>query len=295
LAAARVGRVLVILTAIAVIFRMTGCMEHLFYHPIAGRTPAPDLPNAEVVRFDSRDGTRLCGWFIPAIPEPAGTPAPTVLHVHGNAGNMNDHLGFTAFLPAAGFNLFIFDYRGYGESEGAARRRAPLIDDAHAALDHLLSRDDVDPQRIALYGQSLGGSIGLNMMAQRPEIRCALIESAFTSWRDIAADAVGGGNPGPISKSLAWLLIGDSHRADDAIRTISKSGRNILILHGDADSIIPVKHGRALKDAGGERVRLIQYAGGDHNTLRDTHPEMEKDVVEFLRSELSSPATRPSS
>jgi uncharacterized protein len=287
-----------VLVGLLLILRLSGCMEHLFYHPTAGPTPAPNLPGAELVTFQSRDGTKLCGWFIPA---PAGanaiadggSRAATILHAHGNAGNINDHIWFTEFLlqaPPLGFNLFIFDYRGYGQSEGSARTRGPLIADMHAALDYLLTRGDVHPQRLGMYGQSLGGSIGLNVMAERKEIRCAVIESAFTSWRDMAACAVGGsGQPAWWCQSLAWMLIPDTHRADRAIaRITAESNRPILIVHGDADTIIPVTHGRQLKAAGGDNVQLIEYPGGNHNTLRETHPEMERTVIEFFRAHLDA-------
>src|SRR5262245_20500306 len=152
---------------------ISGCMERMFYHPTRGLTPVPaELPGGEGVWFTSADRTRLFGWFIPAAPRESGTSGalgasvPTILHVHGNAGNIESHSWFTEYLPAAGFNVFIFDYRGYGQSEGHARRRGPLIEDTHAALDYLLTRDDIDPHRIGMYGQSLGGSIGLNVMAE---------------------------------------------------------------------------------------------------------------------------------
>jgi dipeptidyl aminopeptidase/acylaminoacyl peptidase len=256
-------------------------MEQLFYHPESGPTPVPSrFAGGESVSFTSADGIKLHGWFIPAAGGAVG--APTILHVHGNAGNIESHIGFTEYLPAAGFNLFIFDYRGYGQSEGSARTRGPLIDDTNAALDALLARNDIDRNRIGLYGQSLGGSIGLNVMANRPEIRCAVIESAFTSWRDIAAKVLGGGAD---SKTLAAVLIGDSHRADEAI---AKVQRPVLLLHGTSDSIIPVEHSRRLKEAGGALVELVEFPGGDHNTLRDTHPEIEELVIEFFTANLGA-------
>ncbi|MHC4992168.1 MAG: alpha/beta hydrolase [Planctomycetota bacterium] len=168
---------------------VTGCMERLFFYPTRG--PTPVRPGTEPVRMTSADGTPLFGWFVPSRSDRVDR-APTILHVHGNAGNIESHFWFTEYLPAAGFNLFIFDFRGYGESGGHARRRRPLIKDTHAALDALLARDDVDPARIGLYGQSLGGAIGLSVMAERPEIAAAVIESAFASWRDMAANALGG-------------------------------------------------------------------------------------------------------
>lgn len=283
----RALRTLILLIAAIMILRMSGCMERLFYHPTAGPTPAPaSLPGAELVDFASRDGTRLCGWFIPATTNTtdATSRAPTILHVHGNAGNMNDHAWFTEYLPAAGFNVFIFDYRGYGQSAGRALRRSGLIADTHAALDSLLARTDVDPARIGMYGQSLGGSIGLNVMAARLEIRAAVLESAFSSWPEVAANALSGDPPSWWARLLARMLISDASRPDEAIARCAP--RPILIMHGDADRLVPVSHGRRLQIAGGANVELVEVAGGDHNTLRDTNPEIEERIVEFFRRHL---------
>ncbi|MHC5005072.1 MAG: alpha/beta hydrolase, partial [Planctomycetota bacterium] len=221
------------------------------------------------------DGTRLHGWFIPAATGAAD--AATILHVHGNAGSINDHLGFTDYVPGSGFNLFIFDYRGYGQSEGRARRREPLIADAAAALDAVLARPDVDAARIGMYAQSLGGGIGLNVMADRPEIAAAVVESGFASWRDIAAEALGGDTPGPISRLVARMLIRDTVRPVDAIARID---RPVLLVHGTDDTIVPVGHSRRLA-AAGPTAALVELDRGGHNTLRETHPELERIVVDF--------------
>lgn len=261
----------------------TGCMERLFYYPTQGATyPPPHLSTAESVTFQSGDGTKLHGWFIPAHNVSSPRDAPTILHVHGNAGNIESHVWFTDYLPEAGFNVFIFDFRGYGRSEGKARSRGPLIADTRAAVDALLARSDVDPKRIGMYGQSLGGSIGLNVMADRPEIRAAVLESTFASWREAAASAVGGDPPNPIGRGLAWLLIKDDHRPVDAMKRIE---RPILLLHGTADGTVPISHGRRLAEAG-QRAELIELEGGDHNTLRETHRQVEQLTIEFFRKHL---------
>ena len=259
---------------------LTGCMERLFYYPDAGPTPPP--PGAEAVAFAALDGTRLFGWFIPADggARDAGGRAATILHVHGNAGNVASHLWFTEYLPGAGFNVFLFDYRGYGQSEGAARRRNDLIGDTEAALDALLEREDVAPDRVGMYAQSLGGAIGLNVMAGRPEIRAAVVESSFASWRDMAADAVA--LPRPVARVIAAVLIRDHRRPDEAVAGID---RPILLLHGSRDSIVPVEHGRRLA-AAGPTTELVELPGGDHNTLRETHPEVERLTIEFFRRQV---------
>jgi uncharacterized protein len=266
-------------------------MERLFYYPEAGPTPVPrSLPGAEDVHFHSKDGTRLFGWFIPARNIPPNGKAPTVVHMHGNAGNITSHIGFTDFLPEAGFNLFIFDYRGYGQSEGRATKRQPLIADADAAIDAILARKEVDPQRIGMFAQSVGGGIGLNVMAKRPEIRCAVLESSFSSWRDEAADALGRGKPGFISRVVAACLIRDSCRPDQAIARIR---RPMLLLHGTTDAIIPVHHSRQLAAAAGEWATLIEFPGGDHNTLHETHPEAVRMIISFFHAQLGAAPVVP--
>ncbi len=285
--ALRIGVRWFVVTAVIIVpLWATGCMERLFYHPTRAQTvPPPELADAESVWFASGDGTRLHGWLIPAAD---GTPperAATVLQVHGNAGNIESHVWFTEYLPAAGFNLFIFDFRGYGRSEGAARRRGPLIADTNAALDMLLARPDIDAARIGMYAQSLGGAIGLSVMADRAELRSGLIMSSFSSWRDIAAAAVGGDPPGMVSRLLARILIRDHDRPDEAIARID---RPILIIHGTDDDIIPASHGRRLAKAG-PTAELMEIAGGDHNGLRTSHPQIDRYVIEFFRRTLARP------
>lgn len=284
--AKRFVRWVVVLAIVLGVFWVTGCMERMFYLPTVEPTPLSAAPpNTEEVWFESEDGTRLFGWFIPALGVDDEDTPPTILHVHGNAGNVQHHTFFTEHLPPAGFNVFIFDFRGYGQSEGRATRRDPLIADTHAALDALLARDDIDPQRIGMYAQSLGAAIGINVMADRPEIHAAVLESPFASWRDIAAAAVGGDPPGPIARALAAALIRDHARPEDAMKRID---RPVLILHGDADTIIPISHGRRLAAAAGEHAELVILPDGDHNTLRMTHTEIDQRMIDFFTAQLSS-------
>ncbi|MBT8486645.1 MAG: alpha/beta fold hydrolase [Phycisphaerales bacterium] len=270
--------------AAAGIFAAGGCMERLFYYPQREPTPPPvGFPGAERLDFTSADGTPLVGWFLPATGADPHTPAPAVLHAHGNAGNMTGHLWFTEALPERGFHLVLFDYRGYGESGGSARRRADLIADTHAALDAVLADARVDRTRVGLYAQSLGGAIGLNVMRDRPEIRAGVVVAAFTSWREIAADALGGSF---LARGAARVLIRDSARPVDAIRHID---RPLLIVHGTEDDIVPVAHGRRLAAAAPD-ARFHPLEGGGHNDFRSSHPEVDELVAGFFREHLSAAA-----
>jgi alpha-beta hydrolase superfamily lysophospholipase len=268
---------------------LSGCAESLFYHPTREATPAPvDLvPQASKCTFTSADGTVLCGWFMPAA---SGSPreAATVVHMHGNAGSMLGHRFFVDWLPARGFNVFMFDYRGYGESEGSARMREGLIEDAHAALKAVRARNDVDPARIAVFAQSLGGAIAAVTLAEDAktggDVRALVLESPFASWRDVAANAVGGDPPNFIGATVAWLLIRDETgsvpRPEDAVRTLSCP---VLVVHGDRDSIVPVSHGRRMAAAAASGTCEV-YAGAQHNSLQESNPEARVRIVEFLRA-----------
>jgi len=293
--ARRIVRWTLLAAVVMLMLRVSGCAERLFYHPIREATPAPTgAPGSRVVRFESADGTKLCGWFVPASSAPSapalndaervGNGAPSLFFVHGNAGNMNWHYGFVEELPRLGFNLFLFDYRGYGESEGSAWSRGPLIDDTRAAFEAMLEQQEVDASRVGMFAQSLGAALALNAIRDSDPVRVAVLESPFASWRLAAATAIGGNSPGPIARGLSAALIADDRRPDEAIRSLRFP---VLVIHGDADRIVPVVHGRLLRDAASDRVTLVEFAGGDHNTLRDTHPEATRRMIEFLRRHLA--------
>lgn len=281
------------IVALGLLAVVSGCMERLFYLPTREATPAPTWlsPGAEVVRFESSDGTRLTGWWVPAHGVDS-RGAATVLHVHGNAGSMEGHVAFVDHLPGAGFNVFLFDYRGYGESEGTPRSRGPLVEDAKAALQTLRAREDIDTSRIALYGVSLGGAIAVLVaaddVASGGDLRALVLESPFASWRDVAASALGGDPPAFWARWLAALLIKDrTPGLTTPVEAIAGIDCPILILHGDADGIVPISHGRRLA-AAAPRATLIEFPGGDHNTLQSTHPEARVRMIEFLRDALAS-------
>ncbi|UCG33952.1 MAG: alpha/beta hydrolase, partial [Phycisphaerales bacterium] len=132
--------------------------DRLFYYPTVKTYESPESSGlaAEPVYFQSADRVRLHGLFFPAAESPRGT----VLHFHGNAGNVTGHWPFIAWLPPAGWNVLCFDYRGFGCSQGRISQRGSVLD-VHAALDYVLSRPDVDPARVVAFGQSLGGAVAV--------------------------------------------------------------------------------------------------------------------------------------
>lgn len=253
--------------------------DGFFYYPNRQLYGSPEEIGLdyEPASFTASDGVRLDGWFFPASGEAKGT----VLHLHGNAGNMTGHFQHVAWLPAAGWNVLCFDYRGYGRSAGKVSREG-TIRDAHAALDYLVGRSDVNARRIVAFGQSLGGAIGIVLTADRPEVHGLAIDGAFDSYRRIAAWHI---RHNPLLLCVAWwvprLLMSNGHDPIDCIARVAP--RPLLILHGMADAIAPVNMARRLFAAAAEPKELWLVDGADHyDALREHADEAQLRLLAFF-------------
>jgi len=269
------GLALLLIVAVS----MSGCCERYFYYPTADvySTPRDYGLAFEQVEFRSKDGTRLAGWFIPAV----GGAGGTVVHCHGNAENMTSHWQFARFLPGRGLNLFVFDYRGYGESEGRPTRRG-TVEDAQAAVDYVCGRNDVDAGRVALFGQSLGGSIATVVAARDKRVRGLVIDSAFSSYRGEAAHQLRAGLlTRPFARLFSRLFVRSGFDAIDHVAGISP--RPILIIHGTADRVVPASMSRALAEKAGEPKELWLVNGADHLAAsRDERQKFESKVCDLF-------------
>ncbi len=157
----------------------------LIYYPEFGRsiTGTPDdLGLAyEAVEITTADGEILRGWFVPA---PAATPAATVLFLHGNAGSISHRLDYLPMFYRLGYNTFIFDYRGFGESSGTPSEPGTYLD-AQAAWQYLIEKKTLPPDNVVLFGESLGGAIAAWLAAnEKPACWCWLPRSLrYPTWR----------------------------------------------------------------------------------------------------------------
>ncbi|KKO34267.1 hypothetical protein XA41_09405, partial [Escherichia coli] len=152
----RVPKILFILFVVAFcVYLVPRVAINFFYYP-DDKIYGPDPWSAESVEFTAKDGTRLQGWFIPSSTGPADNAIATIIHAHGNAGNMSAHWPLVSWLPERNFNVFMFDYRGFGKSKGTPSQ-AGLLDDTQSAINVVRHRSDVNPQRLVLFGQSIGG------------------------------------------------------------------------------------------------------------------------------------------
>ena len=264
---------------LTVVVSMSGCCEQYFYYPTADvySTPREYDLTFDAVEFPSKDGTRLTGWFIPAVGKAKGT----IIHCHGNAENMTSHWQFAKFLPGRGLNLFVFDYRGYGKSDGRPTRRG-TVDDAQAAVDYVCSRSGVDADRVGIFGQSLGGSIATVVAARDKRIKGAVIDSAFSSYQGEAAHQLRAGSlTRPFAGLLSRLFVRSGSDAVDHVAAISP--RPILIIHGAADRVVPHEMSRALAEKAGEPKELWLVDGASHLAgSRDEREKFENKVCELF-------------
>jgi uncharacterized protein len=209
---------------------------------------------AEEVWFKTSDGVRLYGWLFRAKTQPA---AATVIYFHGNGGNLSycDWVGTT--LAVRGFDVLLFDYRGYGRSEGEPTDERGVYADADAAYDFVVRERGVPAERVVLYGQSLGTTAAVDLAA-RKTCGALVLESGLSSAGDMA---------GAIMPWLPRFVRGLTKNRFDSVGKLPRVGCPVLVVHGDRDQIIPVAQGRKLFDAAPEPKRLLIIDGAGHNDL----------------------------
>ncbi len=267
---------------------LSGCSNMFFYpqKPLV-RTPQDIGLAYEDVSFNSVDGTRLHGWFLPA-PGPA---KGTVIFFHGNAENISTHIAAVYWLPAAGYNVFAFDYRGYGRSEGKESLDGVHLD-ARAALDYVRGRKDVDPDRLVLFGQSLGGAVAMYTAATSVmPLRAVVVESSFSDYRKIFREKL---SDLVITWPLQWPLSFTVTDQYSPLAVIADLKAPLLIIHGDADLIVPVIHAHTLYAAAkGDKTLWIIEQGGHTAAFGSMREIYRPKLVEYLESRLRDGGTPP--
>ena len=208
------------------------------------RTAPPD--GAENIWFSAKDGTRLHGWYFQGT-DPTAT---TIIYFHGNGGNISNVGWLGQALERRGFSVLLFDYRGYGLSGGAAEDETDLYLDGEAAFDFIVNEKRVVPERIVLYGQSLGTAIATDT-ASRKRAGALILESGFSSASSLAGTA------------LPWLprflhVLG-RNRFESA-QKLKRIGIPVLISHGDPDPVIPIEEGARFSRLRTNRRNSLSFA-----------------------------------
>ena len=228
-----------------------GFLENFFlYHPHYGLeiTPARYGAPYEDVEFRAADGVRLHGWNTP----PARADGPVLLWSHGNAGNISHRSENIAWLRReTGMGVFIYDYRGYGRSEGKPSE-AGLYADARAAYAWL--RERAEPGRIVLFGRSLGAAVAVRIAAEGAQARGLILESPFESLAALGEKIF------PFLP-VRWML----RQEYDNVKWLPRAKLPVLILHGDADEIVPLSQGRRVFELASPPKRFHLIRGAGHN------------------------------
>ncbi len=273
------ARGLVLLLLFCGVSYMVGC-NRLFYYPTSREYRAPsdlDVP-VEEVRFRSEDGTELHGWLLKPGEDRAAVG--TVVHFHGNARNLTAHVGLVDWLARRGFNVFLFDYRGYGKSDGSPKRSG-VIADSKAALTYIRGREDIDSDRLLVLGQSLGGACALAALGEGSTegVRAVAIDSSFLSYRNVANSVLGGTF---LTKPLVWLTVTSDHDPEDSLAELE--GIPLLFIHGDADGLVRISNGLELFEAAPEPKRFLKVPGARH--LHAIEGETKDQLVKFFSEAL---------
>ncbi len=195
------------------------------------------------------DGTKLFGWYVEST-----SATPVLLWCHGNAGNIIHRLENLRELYRIGLSVFLFDYRGYGKSEGVPSEDG-LYMDAMAAYEYLTQTRHIPHERVVIFGRSLGAAVAGEVAAKRPA-SCLVLESCFPSIEAVAKHYYGG-------LPVHWLL-GASFRLADRLPALSLPK---LFVHGDRDGIIPLPLGEQTFRAAKPPKEFYVVKGADHNDL----------------------------
>lgn len=271
---------------LATIFLLTTGCTSLFFYPEKGLRDNPavsKLPH-EDIHFKTPDGLTLHGWFFTgqAPDHRQAKSLGTVLFLHGNAENISTHVGSVLWLVRTGFDVFVFDYRGYGMSEGTVSIDGVHVD-AAAALDTVMNLPKADRENIFVFGQSLGGAIATYSVATSPRkdsIRALIIDSAFSGYRTIAREKLSGIFFTWPFQYPASFLFDDSYSPDRWIGRVPPVP--VLIMHGDSDDIVPAHHGEILyQKASGQKELWMAKGRGHIGALDDD--ELRKRLVEYMK------------
>lgn len=221
------------------------------------------------VSFTTADGVRLEGWYIPPPDESNGA---AILYVHGFTGNRGEFLEIAALLNQHGYGGLLFDLRNHGTSEASTTTFGlHEVRDVQAAFDYLAAQPEVDPQRIGLFGVSMGGATAIRATARIPQVKVLIVEAAFASFPQVVGDGVKHVirvTAFPFSDLIVWMTsqqigvdVSQSRPIDDIA---SISPRPILIIHGTADVVVPVRHGYRLYEAADDPKQRLIIEGRHH-------------------------------
>jgi len=246
------------------------------YYPSRTVDNTPDSAGLDFdnVSVQTQDGETITGWFVPAGKDKQDSvKALTVLICHGNGGNISDRVDQVRRFHDMGFNVLIFDYRGYGTSTGKPTEKGTYYD-ALAAWNYLKAEKQIEPNNIVIFGQSLGGAIA-SWLADQVDPGALILESTLTSALEMGAKMF----PYlPVSLFCTFKY--------DSLSRVGKINCPVIVSHSRDDETIPFKHGQRLFKAANEPKLFVEMRG-DHNSCGIEFDSSYRVIaVEFLRKHM---------
>ena len=240
-----------------------------------GLTPAYFKLDYEDVRFQTTDGETIAAWYVPASDD-ADTVAGrrlTVLFSHGNAGNIGGRLDSLRTFHQLGFNVLLFDYRGYGDSTGKPTEQG-TYEDVRAAWDYLVKERGMAAGDILLFGRSLGGAV-VSWLAEQVTPGALILESTFTSAPDMG------------KKMFPVLPVALFCRFKyNTLACLARVDCPVVIAHGVDDKTVPFLHGQRLFEAAKEPKLFVEMTGGHNGGGLDVDPVYQKALMAFLEEHI---------
>ncbi|MEG4864375.1 MULTISPECIES: alpha/beta hydrolase [unclassified Microcoleus] len=211
------------------------------------------------------------GWWIPAsknprkvrgeVREAARVNPSVVLYLHGNGSNVGANVEHANRFHRLGFSVFLIDYRGYGKSQGDFPSESGVYEDTEFAWDYLVKQRGIHPNQIYIYGHSLGGAIAIDLAVRHPEAAGLIVESSFTSVREMV----------DFRQGLFWMFPIDFLLTQrfDSLSKVDRLQMPVLFIHGTADTVVPSPMSKKLFDAAPEPKQLYMVPGGGHNNVAE--------------------------
>lgn len=245
---------------------LSGCVSGAIYYPVRQirHTPADADLAYEDVSVTTQDNVKISCWWVPAK-----DPRGTVLFCHGNGGNIGSYLDSIAAGHRLGLNVFIFDYRGYGASEGSPSEQGIYLD-ADAAFRYLTAARKISPATIIIWGRSLGGSIAAGAASEH-EPGLLILESTFTTLRELVHGLFG------------WTTSRFVPR--DAYDTLQSLGRvrcPVLVIHSPDDEVVPFHHGKELYDSIKGPKAFVEIHGSHNRGFIESQAVFESSISDFI-------------
>jgi len=219
----------------------------------------------EDVYIDTSDGIKLHAWFIPATDSKY-----TLLFFHGNGGNISHRIEKIEILNKLGLDVFIFDYRGYGNSTGRPSEKG-FYKDTESIYNYLVSKRRIDPKDIILYGESLGGAVAIDL-ATKKNIKALITESAFSSTKDVARE---------LYPLFPTFIINAKFDSFTKIKEISIPK---LIMHSKDDDVISFAQSIKLFKEAPKPKRHITLTGNHNDCFIDSGRLYSSSIRDFLKS-----------